>query len=120
VNIIYKTNYSNINYSLNQSSNKEINLSDLSINNHLNKFECFLSFKNYIFESLAYCLLPNFEGNIFIQYNQKPISLDYNRRRQDIYNHEFSKLPPLIHKSYSLVLDMDETLIHYFDVSYFL
>lgn len=82
----------------------------------LRKFDNLINFKNIIFESLAYCIIPNFEGNIFTKYNSKPIGLEYYTKRQEKINKEFTELPPIIDKQYSLVLDMDETLIHFFDV----
>lgn len=82
----------------------------------LRKFDNLINFKNIIFESLAYCIIPNFEGNIFTKYNLKPIGLEYYTKRQEKINKEFTELPPIIDKQYSLVLDMDETLIHFFDV----
>ncbi len=43
---------------------------------------------------------------------------NYKGNSAEIYNHpEFTDLPKVKDKEYSLVLDMDETLIHFFDVS---
>lgn len=77
-------------------------------------------FKELVIKSVAYCICPSLEQDIVYFYNPKPISMiNYNRPGKDNHNHpENTELPKLSKdKEYCLVLDMDETLIHFFDVS---
>jgi hypothetical protein len=77
-------------------------------------------FKELVIKSVAYCICPSLEQDIIYFYNPKPISMiNYIKPGKDIHNHpENTELPKFSKdKEYCLVLDMDETLIHFFDVS---
>ena len=90
----------------------------ISNNSNVHELDIY-KFKELVLESVAYCICPSFEQqDTFSHSNQKPISMNnYKGNKAEIYNHpEFTDLPKMKDKEYSLVLDMDETLIHFFDV----
>lgn len=93
------------------------NLNSSSINNSNNNFQIEIphikieDFIGLVIKSVSYCLCP---GLHFDSFNFIPKN---NKNSNKIIHQENTELPKC-EKPYCLVLDMDETLIHYFDVNF--
>ncbi len=115
-------NNGSLNNSLNVSNQNNSNNLSISINNNNtnNSKLTYMKLEEFcpiVINSVSYCICPGLNHELFNYINPKPISLV--KPLKDKHNHpEGAELPPLDDtKKYSLVLDMDETLIHFFDVS---
>ena len=99
--------FNTLNVSTLNNSNITSTISNLSID----------EFINLVQNSISYCLCPAINLETFNFNNPKPNVNIYKNKNK--HNHpENQELPPIENKNkqYCLVLDMDETLIHFFDV----
>ncbi len=112
-----------LNNSLNVSNQNNSNNLSISINKENGNISkmTYLKLEEFcpiVINSVSYCICPGLNHELFNYINPKPISIV--KSLKDKHNHpEGAELPPMEEgKKYCLVLDMDETLIHFFDVSF--
>lgn len=114
----------NNNVNLNNSvymSSLQSQLNNLSLNISQNSqsipYISIEEFCNIVFNSVAFCICHNLNHDSYNFQNSKPMQLF--SKLSTTYDHpENTELPPIKEgKKFTLVLDMDETLIHFFDVS---
>lgn len=109
-----------MNIACNLNNNSQINTHNIYSNNNPiinNKFYSIEEYSDLVINSVAYNLCPGLNHENFNFLNPKQLTV-FNRNK-DKHNHpENMELQPISNKKkYTLVLDMDETLIHFFDVS---
>lgn len=100
-------------------SNLQVQLNNLSLSitqNNQNVSNLSVEeFCDIVIKSVAFCICPNLNNDSYNFPNSKPLHL-FSKGKN---NHpENTELPTIEEgRKFSLVLDMDETLIHFFDVS---
>lgn len=69
-------------------------------------------------KGVSFCLCPSLDQENINLAHPKPVSMSISRKsyKEEHNLPENTELPKTSNKDYCLVLDMDETLIHFFDV----